>query len=493
MPAFNEWLDGHIGKTYFNFINGEWTSGSTGETFEIFNPAKKGQVLGYFQASTEEDVNQAVQAAHQAFKSWSEEPGANRGVILMKFADLLELHSEELAFTLSAEQGKVLAESKGEIGRAVKETRFAAGEALRVEGSTYPSEVRNISTAVMHRPLGVVAAIAPWNFPIVTPIRKIAPALAYGCTVVYKPASETPWSSIRIMELLTEAGVPKGVVNLVTGGGAKVGNPLISHPLVKGISFTGSTGVGLGINEKAASLLKKTQLELGGKNPAVVLDYEDAEYVAKQIVSAAFACSGQRCTSISRVVVLKEKSEEIIQAIKKELEKIKVGPASDPESTIGPLVSEDQLNTTIDYVNIGKEEGAQLVYGGEVLDDGKFSEGYYVEPALFTGVLSNMRIASEEIFGPVLSVQEVEDAKEALRVANNVKYGLAASVFTRDLSLAYQFVNELECGMVHVNHGTASQAHVPFGGVKESGFGAFSIGKTNKDFFTEMKVAYLQY
>ncbi len=273
----------------------------------------------------------------------------------------------------------------------------------------------------------------------------------------------------------------------------KVGNPLSSHPLVKGISFTGSTGIGLGINEMATKQLKRTQLELGGKNPAVVVDYKDSEYVAKQIVSAAFACSGQRCTSISRVVVLKEKSEELIQAIRHELEQLKVGPASDPTATIGPLVSQEQLNTTMEYIAIGKEEGAKLVYGGEVLTEGELAEGHYIVPALFTGVQPEMKIATEEIFGPVLSVIEVEDLDEAIDVANNVKYGLAASIFTNDLSFAYRFVDEVESGMVHVNHGTASQAHVPFGGVKESGYGAFSIGKTNKDFFTEMKVAYFQY
>ncbi|GAE25964.1 aldehyde dehydrogenase [Halalkalibacter wakoensis JCM 9140] len=493
MTTLNEWLEGHTGQTHKNFINGEWVKSLSQETFEIYNPAQKNQVLGFFQASVEEDVNAAVESAHEAFKSWSQIPGPDRGAILMRFADLLEKHSDEVAFILSAEQGKVLAESKGEVGRAVKETRFIAGEALRIEGSTLPSEKSNISTSVLHTPLGVVAAIAPWNFPVVTPVRKIAPALAYGCTVVYKPASETPWSSVRLMELFKEAGVPNGVVNLVTGGGSKVGNPLITHPLVKGISFTGSTEIGLGINEKATRLLKKTQLELGGKNPAVVVDYSDVDYVAKQIVSAAFACSGQRCTSISRVVVLKEKAEEVTQAIRKELEHIKVGPASDNSATIGPLVSQDQLDTTTEYIKVGKEEGATLAYGGDILAEGYYADGHYIVPSLFTGVKPEMRIATEEIFGPVLSIIEVENVDEAISVANNVKYGLAASIFTNDLSLAYRFVNEVESGMVHVNHGTASQAHAPFGGVKESGYGAFSIGKTNKDFFTEMKVAYFQY
>jgi aldehyde dehydrogenase (NAD+) len=487
------WLENQVGKTFHNFINGEWVKSNTNETFEIYNPAQKNQILGFFQASNEADVNQAVRAADQAFKTWSNVPGPERSAILMRFADLLEQHSEELAFILSAEQGKVLAESRGEVGRAVKETRFVAGEAFRIEGSTLPSEKSNISTTVLHRPLGVIAAIAPWNFPVVTPVRKIAPALAYGCTVVYKPASETPWTSVRLMELLAEAGVPNGVVNLVTGSGSKVGTPLSQHPLVKGISFTGSTEIGLGINERATKQLKKTQLELGGKNPAVVIDYHDVQYVANQIVSAGFACSGQRCTSISRVVVLKEKAEELVQSIRKEMELIKVGPASQQHATMGPVVSQAQLDTTLEYITAGKEEGATLIYGGDVLREGKFAEGYFIVPGLFTNVTPEMKIAKEEIFGPVLSVIEVKNVEEAIKVANDVKYGLAASVFTNDLTIAYRCVNEIQAGMVHVNHGTASQAHAPFGGVKESGYGAFSIGKTNKDFYTEMKVAYFQY
>lgn len=493
MSNLKEWINEQVGQTFNNFINGEWTPSKTQETFEVYNPSIKEQVLGNFQSSNEEDVDQAVHAAHDACKLWSKVPGPDRGKILLKFADKLEENLEELAFILSAEQGKVLTESKGEVIRAIKETQFTAGEALRSEGSTLPSEKNNIQTTVLRRPLGVIAAIAPWNFPVVTPIRKIIPALAYGCTVVYKPASETPWSSIRLMELLSEAGVPNGVVNLVTGVGSKVGDPLISHTLVKGISFTGSTPVGIGINEKASRLLKRTQLELGGKNPAIVLDYDDADYVAKQIVGAAFSCSGQRCTSISRVIILKEKSDEVINAINKEMGLIKVGPASNADSIIGPLVNVDQLETTLKYINVGVEEGAELFYGGNHLIEGEFEKGNYVVPALFTKVTPHMKIAKEEIFGPVLSVIEVDDVNEAIDVANKVKYGLAASVFTKDLSLAHQCVEEIEVGMVHVNHGTSSQAHVPFGGVKESGFGAFSIGKTNEDFYTKMKVAYYQY
>lgn len=487
------WLDNAIGRTYGNFINGEWVESSKGKTYPVYNPAKKEQVLGYFQDSTEEDVDLAVKAAHQAFKKWSRTPGPERGAILLRFADLLDKHQDELAFMLSAEQGKTLAESRGEVTRAAKETRFAAGEAFRIEGKTLPSERSHVMNVTIRFPIGVIAAIAPWNFPVVTPVRKIAPALAYGCTVVFKPASDTPWTSVRLMELLAEAGVPKGVVNLIVGAGSRVGNPLVAHTLVRGISFTGSSKLGKSINEIAAKRLAKTQLELGGKNPAVVLDYDDPEVVAKQIVGAAFTCSGQRCTAISRVIVLKDKAEELTRSILKEMKNIKVGPAWKKDVNMGPLISKEHLDSVQQYIQTGKEEGARLLHGGEVLTEGEFADGFYMVPALFDNVTPDMRIAREEIFGPVLSVITVENEAEALETANSVDYGLAASIFTNNLSSAFRFAEQVESGMVHVNHGTASEAHMPFGGVKQSGHGAFSIGSTNIEFYTELKVVYFQY
>lgn len=315
IKGMEAWLETLQPKVYGNFIGGEWVDSNTSKTFSIYNSAKKDQLLASFQDSNDYDVDQAVKAANEAFKNWSKVPGPDRGALLYKFADLLEKNIEELAFMLSAEQGKVFNESIGEVYRAAKETRFAAGEAFRIDGNTLPGERPNVWNSTVRQPIGVIAAIAPWNFPVVTPVRKIAPALAFGCTVVFKPASATPWTSARLMELFAEAGFPKGVVNLVVGGGSKVGTPLVNHPLVKGISFTGSTNLGIQINESAGKRLVKTQLELGGKNPAVVLDYENVEEVAKQIVSAAFAVSGQRCTAISRVIVHKNLKEDLTDAI----------------------------------------------------------------------------------------------------------------------------------------------------------------------------------
>lgn len=485
------WLEQHCGKTYCNFIDGEWTA-SEGGTVPIYHSARRSQVLGYFPNSTEADVNRAVEAAHAAFPAWAATPATERAAILMKFADLLERDLEELTYRLSAEQGKTLSESRGEVLRAAQETRFAAGETLRMAGYTLPGDRERVAIRTLRQPIGVVAAIAPWNFPVITPVRKISPALAYGCTVVFKPATATPWATVKLMELYAEAGVPAGVVNLVIGSGSKIGDALVSHPLVAGISFTGSTEQGLRIQRLAAERLARTQLELGGKNPAIVLDYGDLTHAARQIVSAAFTCSGQRCTAISRVIVLRDRAEELKQELLKEMTKIKVGPAWDPEVTMGPLINQEQMDTVLEYIRVGKEEGARLLAGGKVLRDGVYAEGCYVTPALFDRVTPEMRIAREEIFGPVLCVLEAEDTESALRMANDTEYGLAAAVFTDRLTEAEDFAERLRSGMVHINHGTASASHAPFGGVKLSGYGPYSIGRSNLEFYTEMKVLYVQ-
>jgi aldehyde dehydrogenase (NAD+) len=489
-----DWLKEHAGKTYGNYIDGEWVAGRSGRTSPLFEAASPANKLGDFPASGEDDVQSAVVAAHKAFLTWRSTPATVRSAVLFRLADLLERDREELAYRISAEQGKVLAESLGEVQRAAAEARFNAGEAQRNGGEILPSENAQVSVGVQRYPLGVIGAIAPWNFPLVTPVRKIAPALVYGCTVVYKPASATPWTSVKLMELLAEAGVPRGVVNLVCGSGKQVGEALVNHPLVKGISFTGSTGPGLRINALAAARLAKTQLELGGKNAAIVLHYENLEYAAAQIVSAAFACSGQRCTAISRVIVLREKAAQLIELLTAKIANIRVGPAWDEQATMGPLIDRNQFASVMKYVESGIAEGAKLVIGGQRLrlngEKDMQEQGYYLQPSLFTQVRKDMQIAKEEIFGPVLSVLEAEDVDDAIDIANATDYGLATSVFTDRLLESRQLAAALESGMVHINHGTASQAHVPFGGTKHSGFGAFSIGHSNLEFFTGMKVVY---
>ncbi|WP_067925157.1 aldehyde dehydrogenase family protein [Alicyclobacillus shizuokensis] len=492
MSSMKEWLSQSTGHEYGHFINGEWLHQGP-RKYELVNPALKEQVLGLFWEADENIANEAVRAAHHAFDTWSQVPGPGRAEIIAKFASLMERDRDELAYILSAEQGKPLNEAIGEVQRAIKEARFAAGEALRIEGKIIPSERTNVDIEVIGQPIGVVAAIAPWNFPVVTPVRKIAPALAYGCTVVYKPATLTPWSSSKLMSLLREAGVPAGVVNQVIGSGQTIGPVLVNHPLVRGISFTGSSQQGMAIQQQAARRLIPTQLELGGKNPAVVLDTEDVESVARQIVNAAFACSGQRCTAISRVIVVQPLAEVVTAAILQEVKKIQVGPAWDAQATMGPLISEEHLNTVVDYVHQGLQEGATLAYGGEQMSESEHSRGHYMLPTLFTNVTREMRIAREEIFGPVLSIITAADEEDAISMANDVAYGLAATVFTNRLSAARMAAKRLQAGMVHINHGTASEPHVPFGGIKESGYGPYSIGSTNQQFYMQTKVVYTQY
>lgn len=487
------WLQLNSGKSYGNFINGEWVTAENGELLPLYHAARTDEVLGYFPDSSESDVDRAVESAHAAFLAMPSLTPYDRSAILLRFVELLERDTEEIAYRLSAEQGKTLAEARGEVGRAAKEARFSAGEALRVGGETLPGERGGVINATYSEAIGVVAAIAPWNFPIVTPVRKIAPAFAYGCTVVFKPASATPWASVKLMELFHEAGVPKGAINMVIGSGSKVGQALVTHPLVKGVSFTGSTLQGIRIQEQAARRLAKTQLELGGKNAALVIDYGNLAFAAKAIASAAFACSGQRCTAISRVIVLRRQAEELKTALLHEISQIRIGPAWEPQAAMGPLINQEQYDAISGYIRLGEEEGARLLAGGERLTEGELAQGYFMTPVLFDHVTPEMRIAKEEIFGPVLCVIEVLDEEEAIKAANSTDYGLAASIFTDNISLAHRAAEKLEVGMVHINHGTASAPHMPFGGVKSSGFGPYSIGSSNRDFFTNTKTVYLQY
>lgn len=485
------WLEQNSGVRGGNFIAGEWREAGR-SAVPIFNPARKDQRLGEFANSSAGEVDEAIEAAHRAWLSWRDVPGPERGVILFRAADILDNRAEAIAYALSAEQGKVLAESRGEVGRAAKELRFSAGEASRIDGDTLPSEKRNGFALTMREPIGVIAAIAPWNFPVVTPIRKIAPALAFGCSVVFKPSNLTPWAASLLMDVFKDAGVPAGVVNLVLGMGRTVGDAMIRHPLVRGVSFTGSTTTGATINEQAARRFVRTQLELGGKNPAVVLSTSDLDAVARQIVGAAFACSGQRCTAISRVIVLESLADALVEALKAAVEAIRVGPAWDPQATMGPLITSAHCSSVTDALDRGLSEGGTVLCGGFRLREADFALGHYLAPTLIDGVQPGTHLARHELFGPVLSVIRVPTVREAFAVANDVEYGLAASIFTHDIDEALHFVRQSESGMVHVNHGTASEAHLPFGGIKGSGFGPFSIGHSNQEFFTTIKAVYLQ-
>lgn len=480
-------------QQHHNLIGGQWVPPSGGAFYAIHNPARPGDCLGQFADSTAEDASAAIAAAASVSRSWAETPPTQRGALLYRFAQLLDEAREELGRIITLEQGKALAEAVGEVGRAAAEARFMAGEASRPSGHCFPSERPGVTIFTTTEPIGVVAAICPWNFPVVTPVRKIAPALAYGNAVVFKPASLTPWSAVYLMQLLERAGIPPRVVNLVTGAGSVVGEVLIRDPRVRGITFTGSSRVGQHIYEGAARRLARVQLELGGKNPAVVIDCEDLDGAARDIVSAAFLCSGQRCTAVSRVLVQDGQADALVERIVAQVERIKVGDGLEPGTTMGPLVSAGQLQTVERYVTQGIQSGCVVRAGGRPLTDDPARTGYYYAPTVFDRVPAESPLAREEIFGPVLPILRVRDLDEAIGVANDTPYGLAACLFTSRTAYVDEFVRRVEAGMIHVNHGTASQAHVPFGGVKESGEGAYSIGHTAREFYTNVKAIYVKW
>jgi aldehyde dehydrogenase (NAD+) len=480
-------------QRHANFISGEWAAPQTGSYYSTHNPAYPEQALGDFPSSGKADAAAAICAAKQAFPDWSKTPGPQRGALLFRFAQLLEDSKNELARIVTLEQGKALGESVGEVSRAAAEARFMAGEASRPAGQTFPSERAGFSCHTVAEPLGVIATICPWNFPVVTPVRKIAPALAFGNTVVCKPASLTPWSAVYLTQLLDKAGIPAGVVNLVIGPGSAIGDLLVAAPDVQGISFTGSSSIGMRVAEGGVRRLASLQLELGGKNPAVVFDCEDLDGAAREIVSAAFLCSGQRCTALSRVIVGERQADALIERLLEHVGRIKVGDGMAEGTTMGPLVSQAQFDIVAGYVRQGIDSGCAVLAGGRALTDDPGREGYYYAPTVFDRVGPQSPLAVEEIFGPVLPVIRVRDAEEAISVANRTRYGLAAAVFTSRQDLVQRFVAGIESGMIHVNHGTASQAHVPFGGRKDSGYGAFSIGPTARDFYSKLKVVYVKW
>jgi aldehyde dehydrogenase (NAD+) len=469
-----------------NFINNAWVP-SSGEGVETLNPADKDDIVGIVPDSTPEDVEAAISAAEHALRGWASTPGPARGDILRRWSDLIGENLEDLARLMTREMGKPLAESRAELGRARMELEYAAGEGTRIHGTTIPSRAPGQLVYTEREPIGVVAAITPWNFPAVAPVRKIAPALMFGNTVILKPALETPLTALALAALLRDAGLPDGVLNVVTGRGSKVGTQLTEDRRIAGVSFTGSTGVGRTVNEAVARRMGAVQLELGGKNAAYVHSAEDLRTVAAEITSAAIQATGQRCTSISRVVVREEIADDLVAILTETWSGLQVGPGDAEGTVVGPLVNNAQLTKVSGYVRQGIEEGAL-----RTTPDRQIPDGLYYAPTILDHVTRDMTVAREEIFGPVLTITRVKNIDEAIDIVNDTDYGLAAAVFSEDLEVVMRFSRETRAGMIHVNHGTVSQPHVPFGGVKESGLGAFSIGLTNSDFFTQTKVVYLK-
>ena len=481
-------------QTYNNFIGGQWVPSKAGATYEITNPAKKRTVLGAFQSSTIEDTRRTVAAAADALDAWAGTPAPSRAAVLFRALGIFERRADEMARSITIEEGKPLPDAQGEVKRAMNIIEYAAGEGRRMFGYTTPSELPSTMAYTFRRPLGVVAIITPWNFPLAIPAWKIAPALICGNTLVFKPASSTPMTAVKLVEIFEEAGLPPGVLNLITGAGSSVGNTLVESPDVKGISFTGSTEIGTGIYAEGARRLKKVQCEMGGKNAVILLADADLDKALGGIVQGAFGSTGQRCTATSRAIVEEPIYDEFMEQLIDRTSKLKIGEGIDPAVDVTPLASESQFDTVTGYIGIGTEEGARLVYGGNALSGGIYDDGYYVEPTIFTDVDPSMRIAQEEIFGPVLTVFKAKDLKEAIEISNNVKFGLSSSVYTRDLTQAFEYVDTVEAGMVHINSPTlGGEVHLPFGGLKSSGVGHREQGVAAVEFFSEVITVYVDY
>lgn len=477
-----------------NFIGGEWVPPTTGDFAPNRNPANGDDVIGLFPVSGKADAEAAVKAAREAFPGWSGTPAPARGRILWRAVELFKARVDEIAQTLCREEGKTFTEARGEVNKGINLFEFYAGEGFRIHGKVLPSELRQTLTFTMRQPLGVVALITPWNFPFAIPAWKSAPALVTGNTVVLKPASNTPATAALIARVLEEAGLPKGVFNLVTGPGGAVGNTLVDHPDVKAVSFTGSNGIGMALNERAARRGIKVTCEMGGKNPVVVLDDADLNLAASGILGGAFGSTGQRCTATSRVVVQRGVAAQLVEALVAGANRLVVGNGLEPGVDMGPAVDAAQLKTDMEYVQIAQDEGARLMAGGKRLTGGAWDKGFFVQPTVFTGVSAKMRIHQEEVFGPLIAVVEVGDFEEALAVANDVPFGLSASIYTRDANLAMKFVERSEVGMVHVNNPTVGgEAQLPFGGWKSTGVGEREMAEEGAEFFTQLKTVFFDY
>ena len=481
-------------EIYRNYIAGQWVESKSGKTFPNTNPANTTEIVGHFQASGAEDTLEACEAAAKAQAAWSATPAPRRGEYLFKAAELLESRLAKVSEEMTREEGKTLPEAKGEVKRAINILRYFGGEGARQFSYQIPSERDNVFCYTLRKPLGTVALITPWNFPSAIPAWKMAPALVAGNTVVIKPASLAPLSAYRIVEALHDAGIPAGVLNYVTGAGGTVGNTLIEHPAVRAVSFTGSCEVGNALYEKVTRRKVRVQLEMGGKNPTVVLKDADLDFAADVLVNGAFFSTGQKCTACSRAIIEKSIYEPLLEKLVAKTRKLKVGNGLEPGVDIGPAVDASQLETDLKYIEIAKNEGATLVCGGKRLTGGIYDRGYFLEPTLFTGVTPEMRIAQEEVFGPVLGLMVASDFEDAMRLANGVRFGLSASIVSRDLTRVYQFINRIEAGLITVNLPTAGvEYQLPFGGTKESSFGMREQGPAALDFYTETRTVYMKY
>ncbi|HEY8551140.1 MAG TPA: aldehyde dehydrogenase family protein [Vicinamibacterales bacterium] len=481
-------------QTYGNFINGEWVPAASGETFENRNPADTSDLIGRFARSDATDVDRAVAAAAEAFRSWRLVPAPKRADVLFRAARLFAERKEQYARDMTREMGKVVAEAGGDVQEAIDMAQLMAGEGRRLYGQTTPSELRNKFAMSVRQPIGVCGMITAWNFPIAVPSWKILPALVCGNTVVFKPAEEAPLSAVNFVQTLVDAGVPPGVVNLVTGDGPSAGGPLVGHQGVHVVSFTGSTATGRLVNQTAAATFKKVHLEMGGKNVIIVMDDANLDLAVDGALWGGFGTTGQRCTASSRLVVHKAVYRTFLDRFVERARALRVGNGLDPTVQMGPSISEAQLRRVMEYVQIGKQEGAKLETGGERLTHGEYAKGFFHQPTVFSDVTSTMRIAQEEIFGPVVSVIPCGSLDEAIDIANGVAYGLSASIYTQDINKAFTAMRDVYTGLFYVNAPTiGAEVHLPFGGTKATGNGHREAGIAALDVFSEWKSIYVDF
>jgi alpha-ketoglutaric semialdehyde dehydrogenase len=482
-----------MAETFQNYINGQWRDASNKETFENRNPAKQSDLIGLFPRSTEEDVDQAARAARVAFASWSRLPAPARGDVLRRIGDLLTERKDEIAFEMTREMGKTFTETRGDVQEAIDTAYYAASETRRLFGHTVPSELPSKFNMSIRRPIGVFGIITAWNFPIAVPTWKMFPAIAAGNTCVFKPSEDAPKSGMLLVQVFNDAGLPAGVVNLVQGDG-KTGQAIVEHPEINGISFTGSTETGSRIAETAGRMHKRLSLEMGGKNPQIVMDDADLDLALEGVLWGAFGTTGQRCTATSRLLVHESVHDELVEQIKERASGLALGYGNDDGVEVGPLINQKAMDKVSGYMDVGKSEGALLALGGKRASGDGLDDGFFFEPTIFTNVKPGSRIATEEIFGPVLSVIKFSTYEEAIRIANEVKYGLSSSIYTRDVMQAFRAMHDIEAGITYINGPTiGAEAHMPFGGVKQTGNGHREGGWEVFDFYTETKTVYVDY
>ncbi|HVM62523.1 MAG TPA: aldehyde dehydrogenase family protein [Verrucomicrobiae bacterium] len=479
---------------YRNYINGQWVNSTSGKTVPNINPANTDDVIGHAPQSTRDEAKAAIEAAQAAFPAWRNTPAPARGRILAKAVQLATERKEEIARMMTHEEGKILSEARGEVQKSINLLEYYAGMSFRVEGRTSPSEMPSTFVYTIRQPLGVVSCVTPWNFPFCIPVWKTAPALVAGNTIVFKPATNTPGCAELLVKIYEDAGLPKGVLNLVHGSGGTVGDEFVNNKTVRAVSFTGSCETGAQVAKQAASHLAKVTCEMGGKNPLVVMDDADLDLAVEGCAQGAFGSTGQRCTATSRVILQKGIADKFLEKLIDRVKKIKVGDGMEDGMGMGPAVDKAQFETDLRYIEIAKKEGCKCLIGGAALTDGKLAKGYFVAPTIFDNVKPDNTIAQEEVFGPVLAAFRVNDFDEAMKLANNVKFGLTCAIYTGDANLVMRFADRIEAGMVHINSPTVGgEAQLPFGGYKATGYGSREMSDEGLNFFTQLKTVFYDY